>query len=56
METLKTMIIEGVPEDLRRNFKVLCTQNDISMREAIIRLMGLEVEKRILIEPIKKKE
>lgn len=46
------MIIERVPDEVRRQFKIHCAEMGISMREAIIRLMGLEAEKRILFSPI----
>ena len=53
MEIIK---IEKVPDELKRDFKSHCAKNDITMREALIRLMGLEVEERILSCPVKKEK
>jgi len=47
-----TLIIKDVPDEIRRRFKVHCAEMDISMKDAILRLMDLEVEKRILYSPI----
>ncbi len=48
--------IEKVPEELKREFKSHCVLSGITMREGLIRLMGLEIEDRILSCPIKEKE
>ena len=47
-----TLIIKNVPVSIRQRFKVHCAEMDISMKDAILRLMDLEVEKRILYSPI----
>lgn len=51
---MKTMIIERVPDEVKRDFKSHCAKVEISMREALIRLMGLVIEGRILACPIDK--
>ena len=47
--------IEKVPDDLKREFKSQCVLAGLTMREALIRLMGMVVEDRILVCPIKEK-
>lgn len=49
---MKTIMIKDVPDEVRRRFKVHCAQMGISMKEAILRLMDLEVEQRILFSPV----
>ncbi len=46
------IIIKDVPEEIRRRFKVHCAEMGISMKEAILRLMDLEVEDRVLFSPV----
>ncbi len=48
--------VEKVPDDLKREFKSQCVLAGMTMREAIIRLMGMVVEERILVCPVKEKE
>ncbi len=43
---MKEMRIRGVPDDLHREFKILCTKNDMSMNEYLIKLMKEELERR----------
>ena len=45
MINMGTMIIRNVPEDLRRDFKILCLRNNTNMTELIINLMRKEVAK-----------
>jgi hypothetical protein len=40
-----TMILRNVPEDLRKQFKLHCIQNNTNMTEVLIELMRKEVEK-----------
>ena len=40
-----TMIIKNMPDDIRKEFKILCLKRDTTMREELIRLMREEVEK-----------
>ena len=51
-----TIIIKDVPEDIKRRFKVHCAEMDISMKDGILRLMDLEVEQRIMYDPVKKRK
>ena len=51
-----TIIIKDVDEDIKRRFKVHCAEMDISMKDGILRLMDLEVEKRILYDPIENRK
>jgi len=37
--------ITGVPEDLQRQFKIVCLQKGMTMKEAVIKFMTEEVEK-----------
>ncbi len=46
------IIIKDVPDEIRRRFKVHCAEMDITMKEAILRLMDLEVENNILSSPV----
>lgn len=39
-------ILRDIPEDLHRRFKVKCVERGISMREAIIAIMGEDVARR----------
>lgn len=48
--------VEKVPDELKREFKSHCVLAGITMREGLIRLMGLEIENRILACPVKEKE
>ena len=51
-----TIIIKDVDEDIKRRFKVHCAEMDISMKDGILRLMDLEVEQRIMYDPVKKRK
>lgn len=51
----ETIIIKGVPADVKRAFKVHCAEISITMKEGILRLMQMDVEGRLLAQPIKKK-
>lgn len=53
---MKAMLIKNVPDEIRIRFRTHCAAMDISMKEAILRLMDLEVEHNILSSPIDKKE
>lgn len=56
MYYMGTIIIKDVDEDIKRRFKVHCAEMDISMKDGILRLMDLEVEKRILYDPIENRK
>ena len=40
--------IENMPEDLKKRFKAHCVMEGVTMSEAIIRLVELELEKDLL--------
>lgn len=52
---MKAMLIKNVPDEIRIRFKTHCAEMDISMKEAILRLMDIEVENNILYSPIDSK-
>lgn len=56
-ETIKdeTMIVKGVPADVKRAFKIHCMEMGITMKEGILRLMQMDVEGRLLAHPIDSK-
>ena len=56
MYYMGTIIIKDVDEDIKRRFKVHCAEMDISMKDGILRLMDLEVEQRIMYDPVKKRK
>ena len=47
--------IEKVPDELKRDFKSQCVLAGMTMRETLIRLMGMVVEDRILVCPVDSK-
>ena len=40
-----TYIIKDIPEELKRNFRLLCLKKQVTMKEEFIRFMNEEVEK-----------
>ena len=46
------LIIDKIPEDVRKRFKLYCLENDISMRDLIIFLMENVPKGNILPSPI----
>ncbi len=52
------IIIDRIPEDLRRNFKAECVRRGLPMREVIMRLMEMELDERfsMILTPLGKKE
>ncbi len=53
---MKEYIIKNIDPAIGRRFKLHCVEIGITMREALLRLMDLEVEQRLLSCPIKEKE
>lgn len=53
---MKAMLIKDVPDDLNRLFRIRCLEMGISMKEGILRLMGLVNEERILFSPIEQEK
>jgi len=42
---MKSIMIRNVPEDLHREFKILCVKKEVSINEQLLNLMRKEVEK-----------
>ena len=49
------MNIRNVDDELMRKFKGKAITEGFTLREKIIRLMELDVEKKLVVQPIKKK-
>ncbi len=43
--SMKTIMIRNVPEDLHKEFKILCVKRGLSINEQLLNLMRKEVEK-----------
>ena len=43
--SMKTIMIRNVPEDLHKEFKILCVKKGVSINEQLLLLMRKEVEK-----------
>jgi len=44
-DCMGTMILRGIPDDLRKRFKLLCLEKNTNMTEAIIEFIRKEVAK-----------
>jgi len=45
---MSDLLIKGIPEELRNQFKALCAANGTNMREVLIKYMKEAVEKAAL--------
>lgn len=43
--SMKTIMIRNVPEELHKEFKILCVKRGLSINEQLLNLMRKEVEK-----------
>ena len=45
IDCMGTMILRNIPDDLRKQFKLLCIQENSNMTAEIVKFMKKEVEK-----------
>ena len=45
---MKTIIIKGISDEIKKAFQKLCIDNDISLKEGIIRLMTYAINRKII--------
>lgn len=56
IDNMKSIIIRNIPDNVSKWFKVHCAETEMTQNEALIRLMEMEVESKILACPVKEKK
>ncbi len=49
---MKNILIRNIPDKLQRRFKTHCASVDMTQNEALLRLMELEAESKIVACPV----
>jgi len=49
------ILLKNIDDDLQRRFKAQATLDGFTMKEKIVRLMQLDLERMVVVQPIPKK-